>query len=287
MSEEKFYDCIFNKLPNKKVSYTDCISIKNEFIPEKLYKYTKAEYAEEILVENLIYLPKIEELNDPYEARMFLNNERVSKEFFKSIDLNHYPEGIVDEVRSKGLNKLSDELTFGYSQYFSVIGLSKNKCINPMWGNYADKYRGICLEYNLRDTEKTNLKDFCFPIKYVKRDEEFNQIKSNESFVLNNIPLEPLLKKSFDWNYEDEWRVIICKPYFKNMIEKKRKNCKIKEYLKFIEPTKVYLGLKIEESHENKILRICKDKGIDVCKMKIDNTNYNFKYEYKYKNNEQ
>lgn len=46
------------------------------------------------------------------------------------------------------------------------------------------------------------------------------------------------------------------------MIEKKRKNCKIKEYLKFIEPTKVYLGLNIEDNNENQILRICKDKGI-------------------------
>ena len=287
MSEEKFYDCIFNKLPNKKVSYTDCISIKNEFIPEKLYKYTKAEYAEEILVENLIYLPKIEELNDPYEARMFLNNERLKKEIYKNRKVDKYPKDMVEEVIKESSNMLSDELNLDYSQDLSVICLSKDRCINPMWGNYADKYRGICVEYNLSDTEKTILKNFCFPIKYVKRDDDFDQIKSNEGFVLNNIPFEPLLKKSFDWNYEDEWRVIICKPYFKNMIEKKRKNCKIKEYLKFIEPTRVYLGLNIEKDYENRILRICKDKGIDVCKMKIDNTNYNFKYEYKYKNNEQ
>lgn len=67
------------------------------------------------------------------------------------------------------------------------------------------------------------------------------------------------------------------------MIEKKRKNCKIKEYLKFIEPTRVYLGLNIEKDYENRILRICKDKGIEVCKMEIDNTNYNFKFKYLYK----
>ena len=283
MSEEKFFDCIFNKFPNKEVSYQDCIDIKNQFVPEKLYKYTRAKYAEELLIENLIYLPTIKELNDPYEARLFLNNERLKKEIYKNIDLNNFPKEMADEVIQDSSNKLSDEINTEISQDYSVICLSKDNCINPLWGNYADKYQGICLEYNLKDTEKTYLKDFCFPIKYVEREEDFEQIKSNESFAYNNIPFEPLLKKSFDWNYEKEWRVIIYKPDFQNMIEKKRKNCKIKEYLKFIEPTRVYLGLNIEKDYENRILRICKDKGIEVCKMEIDNTNYNFKFKYLYK----
>lgn len=34
MSEEKFFDCIFNKFPNKEVSYRECINIKNQFVPK-------------------------------------------------------------------------------------------------------------------------------------------------------------------------------------------------------------------------------------------------------------
>lgn len=110
MSEEKFFDCIFNKFPNKEVSYHDCIDIKNQFVPEKLYKYTRAKYAEELLIENLIYLPTIKELNDPYEARLFLNNERLKKEIYKNIDLNNFPKEMADEVIQDSSNKLSDEI---------------------------------------------------------------------------------------------------------------------------------------------------------------------------------
>lgn len=286
MSKEKFFECIFNKFPTKKVSFHDCIEIKNKFFPDKLYKYTRAKYAEELLVDNLIYLPTIEELNDPYEAHLFLNNKRLKKEILKNIDLNKFPKNIVDEVSSKGINKLSNEVNHEYSKDLSVICLSKDNCINPMWGNYADRYQGMCLEYNLKDTEKTYLKNFCFPIKYVERKKDFEQIKSNESFVHNNITFEPLLKKSYDWNYEKEWRIIIYKPIFRDMIETMAKDGKIKKYLKFIQPSKVYLGLNIENTYENEILKICKEKGIEVCKMEIDNTDYNFKYKPLYKNNE-
>lgn len=185
---------------------------------------------------------------------------------------------MVDNVISELLNNFSENISKDYSQEFSVICLSENNCINPMWGNYADKYRGICLEYNLKDTKEKYFRDFCFPIKYVKREADFEQIKSNESFVLNNIPFEPLLKKSFDWNYEEEWRIIIHKPSLKEIINETKIDDKIKEHLKFIQPTKVYLGLNIYDKYKNQILKICKEKGIDVYRMEIDNTDYNFKY---------
>ena len=37
MSEEKFYDCIFNKYPNNKVSYIDCIIVFHKFNLTYLY----------------------------------------------------------------------------------------------------------------------------------------------------------------------------------------------------------------------------------------------------------
>lgn len=183
MSEEKFFDCIFNKVPSKKVTFRECIDIKNNFFPEKLYKYTRAKYAEELLVKNLIYLPTIDELNDPYEARVFLNNNKISNELNKNVNLNIFSKNMVDTVISEHLNNFSKDVNKEYSQEFSVICLSRNNFINPMWGNYADKYRGICLEYNLKDTKEKYFKDFCFPIKYVKRDEDFEQIRYNESCI--------------------------------------------------------------------------------------------------------
>lgn len=231
MSKEKFFDCIFNKLPSKNASFHECMDIKNNFIPEKLYKYTKAKYAEELLVKNLIYLPTIDELNDLYEARVFLNNKKIRDELNKNVNLNRFSKNMGDNVISELLSNFSDDISKDYSQEFSVICLSENNCINPMWGNYADKYRGICLEYNLKDTKEKYFRDFCFPIKYVKREADFEQIKSNESFVLNNIPFEPLLKKSFDWNYEEEWRIIIHKPSLKEIINETKIDDKIKEHL--------------------------------------------------------
>lgn len=49
----------------------------------------------------------------------------------------------------------------------------------------------------------------------------------------------------------------------------------IKEYIEFIKPTGIYLGLRINENYEKEIIEICKKQEINVYKMKIDNSNYN------------
>ena len=48
-------------------------------IPDKLYKYTRIHNAKDLLYDNIIYLPEITELNDPYEGHIFVNISLLSK----------------------------------------------------------------------------------------------------------------------------------------------------------------------------------------------------------------
>ena len=80
MSEEKFFDCIFNKFPNKEVSYHDCIDIKNQFESslEKFHMtFKKLAAKNEALLKELPEPHHYKQTNDITENTYF--NQRMIK----------------------------------------------------------------------------------------------------------------------------------------------------------------------------------------------------------------
>lgn len=285
MWKEKFYQCYYAKGITGETINEVCIPFKNEHIPKKLYHYTKAKYGKKILEENLMYLPKIDDFNDPYEAYIFFNRINLEKFAFdyavNSLENSPRRKGrdlkkdkIKEIIQDIVKNQLEEEIE-NFKSNLSIICLSESNDSNPMWGNYAEKFYGICIEYNLRDLEESYLKNFCFPVEYVER---FDAEKNESHLVLSDLTLyEPVLKKSQDWSYEQEWRIIVDKrrEIVQDMIETEGK----KEYLEFITPSAVYLGCRIDENYETELVEICRENDIKVCKMKIDESNYNFYFE--------
>jgi len=68
-----------------------------------------------------------------------------------------------------------------------------------MWAHYANKHRGICLEFNANDEL------FCQAIK-ISYAEDYPIYDLTDETVNGN--LMPLTSKSKAWEYEDEYRLI-------------------------------------------------------------------------------
>lgn len=67
--EKKFFETYFNE-DSTTEEIDEVLDTKNNNIPEHLYKYTNLEHIEDLLENNLFYLPEIEKLNDPYEGNI-------------------------------------------------------------------------------------------------------------------------------------------------------------------------------------------------------------------------
>jgi hypothetical protein len=286
---DDFYRCYYDKKNTGEDINNNCIPIKNEKIPSKLYKYTRAKYAKKILEDNLIYIPNLNELNDPYESYIFFNRSNFKDVIYnKSIeDLKNSDRRNGRKLRKDNIRKITDgvvekeldKMIENYKKGLSLICLSKYNFINPMWGNYADKHYGVCIEYDLKNTHDEYFKNLCYPLQYVSKSENENLLKSRNNLVPQDIILyEPILKKSDDWSYEQEWRIVIDKlrPNVQDkIIREKTDDGRVKEFINFIKPSGIYLGLRTEECHEKEILEICHREKINAYKMKIDDSNYN------------
>ena len=85
------------------------------------------------------------------------------------------------------------------------------------------------------------------------------------------------MHKHISWNYEKEWRII----NFRNLSNKAHDN---PDKIKFIQPTKIILGDKIDDrktEYKAGICEVAKQRGIMVTQMEIKTTGYTEKTIYK------
>ena len=88
-------------------------AIKNSIIPSELFKYTKVRNAKVLLYDNIMYLPQLSELNDPFEGSLLCDEGKV-EDFYVNSKLDEfmgYIEGELngedyDENHFKNLGKL-------------------------------------------------------------------------------------------------------------------------------------------------------------------------------------
>lgn len=188
---------------------------------------------------------------------------------------------IYDKVIERLLKEQSKVYIEGLKEYLHdgiyFICLSSSNKINSLWAHYANNHDGICIEYDVKKCDNDYLKDLCFKIEYVEKSDNTKDIKNHfkENAYDLNLMLKPFLRKSIEWNYEKEWRIVLPE----NAINQNGGFEPYKPYIKFLKPTKVYLGLNITERNENSIRKICKIKKIPLYKAKKSNMNFDFDFE--------
>jgi hypothetical protein len=191
-----------------------------------IYKYVSIGTAKSIINNNCLRVTPPNEFNDPFE----LLGEKITgfdlskaeaavkelpiHDIIKSLNI---PEEYKDKLKQNSdLKKLSkiihgnitDEssaleyLKYTVDQISEKIGIvcltEKNDNI-LMWSHYAEQHRGLVIGF-----DSNKLSDKIFRVNYGKKRAE---IKYGELNAIENV-LPLLLRKSIDWQYEDECRYL-------------------------------------------------------------------------------
>ena len=148
----------------------------------KLYKYMCAQYALDYLRTGKLKVSTLYDVNDPNEWIPYFSSN----------------EGF-DYLADKG--KL---LAFKnqWSSKYGFVSLSAQMDSSVMWGHYGDKFKGMLLEFSVKDTNKV------FPVRYQSSRYFLDQHEIDRPVTQNQM-IEFLAQKSHEWSYEAEWRFLV------------------------------------------------------------------------------
>lgn len=180
--------------------------IKKEFEKtDKLYHFTSFDTALKIIESNRLRFGRLNNMNDLHE------NDKLCFVDSTNQNLNHFP--------SEELDALYDEI-YKYRQIsFSMDrkdGKKEGFDLHQMWGNYADKGKGVCLVFDKKELEKSN------EIQNIYHgDVIYNETQDLDSFVVsksqtpNDVSTEIAKRlqdlffhKRKEWEHELEYRFI-------------------------------------------------------------------------------
>jgi len=271
----------------------DIYNEKIKHKPKKLYKYRPFnEDTINSIRNDYLWLSKSSVLNDPFESFVNANfnpNKLISfvenYQFFTDSALNNawhkrvengenimevlkeMTEEIKDEKEKtlakdklyycyKDMCRLYLEASLDFTQKidnaFLMGSLTANPLSTTMWSHYADSHKGICIEYNL--SENPYIDKMVLPAIYT------NTTLSCDDIHDNNFLQYALLLKSPDWEYEDEWRVIV--PTQDNHF--------------YAKPSAIYLGARGWQNDDTlkTVQSLAKEKNIDMFIVHKSYTNY-------------
>lgn len=236
-----------------------------------------------------------------------LSKIKKSPDFIKELSTyiarNGYPQFKNNPKKlieiSRTVEKEIREITADFNalkEYLFVSCFSEDPKSILMWSHYANEHTGFCVEYDFKSLgPNSHLTRLLFPVIYTDKifiidDYVYNTIPSfinvlssylsgidlNE--VLESTKLELLegdsksnnmfqflaaLNKFVGWEYEQEWRYVI---YCQNESDS--------AYIRVPKPNAVYLGAMVEEKNKDAILKIGKDRNIDVYQMQLKSSEY-------------
>jgi len=178
-----------------------------------------------LIENNSLYCSSPQDFNDPWDCKPFFNTDILNDPRERSV----HTAWAVDLCRrrtqmsgvdfaimifslehdvQKGteiIRNLSNELINTIAQKHRVYCLGVDLQNQLMWAHYANKHKGICLEYGLSNEV------MCFAQK-CEYTSTFPLTKAYED--LEDVGLQMLLTKSDAWIYENEYRLITTESAF-------------------------------------------------------------------------
>lgn len=194
--------------------------------------------------------------------------EKLSNQVFsKRILANLYENNDISSAIKNALIKEYSEYVSSLKTTFRTSCFSTTPYSQLMWGGaYADCHKGFCLEYTVLPNDKAYEDIFynLFPMIYCKTRPDMTsklvavKDKKMTKEDLWDIYFHGALRKSIDWAFQNEWRLIL--PFSKQAIY---------DYnVKFFPITKVYLGNRMSIDKRKEIIDICHKKNIDYIGVK-------------------
>lgn len=142
-----------------------------------------------------------------------------------------------------------------------ICSFSERNDSTVMWGHYADSHKGFCIEYAISDLDDFH-RHAMFPVVY--SDELFDATKyvlrSMAGGTFNNLyGMLAASRKSSDWSYEKEWRLIL--PWGESYADGN---------FAMPRPSAIYLGSRIPAAHRQQLLEIANAIQVPWEDMELD-----------------
>ena len=226
-----------------------------------LYKYMgiyrtesngeKINIVEEIIKHSRLFCSKAEDLNDPFELRIF---DKKKNQFSINRDLR-------------------------------MLCLTNSCRKKLMWSYYANGHKGVCLTVQV---PKEIVRPIFYTTKRIFSDTKLTDILSlkrlqniKQNCISNYDDYDDELKIAFikdsKWRDEFEYRAVFSMKHIKRFIDEGL--CELDEGKLFVKVkiTNIYLGVSCDDENKQKIIQICNSKGINVKQMTYGNNDYSIK----------
>lgn len=219
-----------------------------------------------ILTDNEIYLSSANQFNDPFDSsvpfqyskRAFTKRNIYKRMLF--LAKREYPTLSDDRLKKMCKERLESdfykdknyakEFNEGFvktvSEEIGVFSLSKDNNNLLMWSHYADSHRGYCIGFDHKML--LELSGSLGSVLYRKKFPRISVNPKNEALDF----LKLFRTKSKEWEYENEYRIILPKKARK--ILKYHDEC-IKE---------IILGCNIQDKDKKDIIKIAKQKNSNI-----------------------
>lgn len=225
-------------------------------LPQRLYKYKGIDdngYSIDNFENDTLWLSHPISFNDPFDS-IARNDTSVLVELYNEL----VDAKIITEENAEFLKELSWHVCISRPQRSFLVGcLSERNDSVLMWSHYADSHKGFCIGYDANEIYESNIirKDI-YPVLYY----DLDQIPFEDSAIgLDYSGLYSVLRKSRQWSYEQEWRIVFS--YFRNMGVGNIQLPKAKS---------VYLGVNITDENKKCIIEIGKKKGIEIFESELN-----------------
>lgn len=232
----------------------------------ELYKYCPFnKYTLENLEKRQIFFNVVNDVNDPYEGIINLEVQPNSEyEFLKFFYQDRVDEEVLKHFTFEELktNVIFDNVNF-FLRDAGISCFSETNTSLTMWGNYADKNKGICIGYDsnlgvFRHAQKVTYRDDVIKINVDTPD------KVSYEFLKSYFD-DALYSKYQEWAYEKEWRIISEK-----LSTCSYPNSAIKA---------IYFGLKTTENDIRRVYEVTKNNPIlQYYKAVLGRDKYNLEY---------
>jgi len=215
-----------------------------------IFKYCPInEYTINNLKNNQLYFNIPKKFNDPYEGifKFDIQDIDIKNKLLKLFYQDKYEELLESKLP---IDDLIEHTRFEcINQYLNDMGVCCMSCINDsilMWSHYADKHKGICIEYDNNDI----IFKIGEKVKYSKGIPilKFHNYNDTSEYNVVKIFSDLTFTKYIEWSYEEEYRL------FRYLGEKT-----INYNPKSIRA--IYFGLKVSNIGINKIKSILSNKN--------------------------
>lgn len=273
--------------------------LKYRHFPASLYKYRKVDkYSLDNLESSTLHLNFASSFNDPYDSAMKFDplfGLTYPELLLKNVNHLTFDQRnriiSADDPISELVNAIYSELDEPYDKQeaktlvrvikerestlieqqivpinsfiqnsYKICSLSKRLDSLPLWAHYGDNHRGFAMEYDFSSLLFDDLIGLLlWPVIYTGVFDASALLQGvGEKKEFNNLAaLIAALHKSPDWKYEEEWRVVLIDGY-----NEPPRNMPA--------PLKtVFLGAKIPEEEEVKVIQAARKADVPVFKMRL------------------